>query len=139
MSRLALPGSCSCKNCVASWRQKRISISIRLLVRVNVTEHGRLLTREADLKHHSLLPVFDGADGGELVFEQEEEGARQQAHQAHEHTVVARVRVLVEDTVETLAAQVDITLVHDGGKHHQGKYLRTGGGRKRERGKSEIC
>lgn len=92
-----------------------------------------LLTREADLQHYSLLPVFDGADGGELVVEQEEEGARQQAHQADEHTVVARVRVLVEDTVETLAAQVNITLVHDGGKHHQGKYLRTGAQQEEEK------
>lgn len=114
----------SCNIYVKNWKQNIFQVNIRLLVCVNVTEHGRLLTREADLEHYSLLPVFDGADGGELVVEQEEEGARQQAHQAHEHTVVARVRVLVEDTVETLAAQVNITLVHDGGKHHQGKYLR---------------
>lgn len=88
-----------------------------------MTKHDCLLTREADLKHDSLLPVFDGADGGELVVEQEKEGARQQAHQAHEHTVVARVCITIEDAVETLAAQVDITLVHDGGKDHQRKYL----------------
>lgn len=95
--------------------------------------HDCLLTREADLKHYSLLPVFDRADGGELVVEQEEEGARQQAHQAHEHAVVAGVRVLVEDAVETLAAHVNIALVHDGGKDHQGKYLWTGGARGRGR------
>lgn len=88
-----------------------------------MTAHDHSLTWEADLKHDSLLPVFDRADGGELVVEQEEEGARQQPHQAHEHAVVARVRILVEDTVETLAAHVHVTLIHDGGEDHQGKNL----------------
>lgn len=90
--------------------------------------HGRLLTWEADLKHYSLLPVFDRTDGGELVVKKAKEGARQQAHQAHEHTVVAGVCILVEDTVETLAADVNIALVHNGGKDHQGEYLWPGGG-----------
>lgn len=85
-----------------------------------------LLTREADLKHDSLLPVFDRADGGELEVEQAEEGARQQSHQAHEHAIVAGVCVLVEDTVKTLTANVNIALIHDRGKDHQGKYLQTG-------------
>lgn len=92
---------------------------------MNTTE--TLLTREADLEHYGLLPVLDGADGGELVVQHEEEGAGQQAHQAHEHAVVAGVRVPVEDAVEALAAQVDVALVHDGGKDHQGKYLWTAG------------
>lgn len=87
-------------------------------------QHDCLLTREADLKHDSLLPVFDGADGGELVVQQAEEGARQQAHQAHEHAVVAGICVLVEDAVEPLASDVDVALVHYGGEHHQGEYLR---------------
>jgi len=82
-----------------------------------------LLTRKADIEHYSLLPVLDGADGGELVVQHEEEGAGQQAHQAQEHAIVARVLILVEDAVEALAAQVDVALVHDGGEDHQGKYL----------------
>lgn len=90
--------------------------------------HGRLLTWEADLKHYSLLPVFDRTDGGELVVEQAKEGARQQAHQAHKHAIVAGICILVEDTVEALTADVHIALVHDGGKDHQGEYLWMGGG-----------
>ena len=76
-----------------------------------MTAHDCQLTWEADLKHDSLLPVFDRADGGKLEVDQEEEGTCQQAHQAHEHTVVARVRILVEDTVYTLAAHVHITFI----------------------------
>lgn len=83
----------------------------------------KFLTREADLKHHSLLPVFDGADGGELVVEQKEEGAGQKAHETHEHAVVTGVCILIEDTVEPLAAHVDVALIYDGGEDHQGKYL----------------
>lgn len=82
-----------------------------------------LLTREADLEHHSLLPVFDRADGGELVVQEEEEGAGQEADEAHEHAVVTGIRILVEDAVEPLAAHVDIALVDNGGEDHQRKYL----------------
>lgn len=96
-------------------------VCLCLQTRPPITCH--ILTWEADLKHYSLLPVFNRADGGELVVKQEEEGACQQANQAHEHAVVARVCVLIEDAVESLAAHVDITLVHDGGEDHQGKYL----------------
>lgn len=92
-----------------------------------------LLTWEADLKHYSLLPVFDRTDGGELVVEQAKEGARQQAHQAHKHTIVAGICILVEDTVETLTADVNIALVHNGGKDHQGEYLWMGGGGRGDR------
>lgn len=91
------------------------------------------LTWEADLKHDGLLPVFDRADGGELEVEQAEEGTRQQAHQAHEHAVVAGICILVEDTVETLTAEVNVTLIHNGGKDHQGEYLCTGGARREDR------
>ena len=81
------------------------------------------LTGEAHLQHHRLLSVLDGADLLELVVQEKEEGAGQQAHQAQEHAIVTRICVLVEHTVQTLAAHVHVTLVHDRRKNHQGKHL----------------
>lgn len=76
-----------------------------------------------EVKQHGAPSVRQAAEGREDAVQDEEEGAGQEAGHPHRHTKVARVGVLVEHTQQTLAADVDVTLVDDAAEYHHGEHL----------------
>lgn len=89
-----------------------------------------LFTRHSDISQHSLLAVFDAADLGEVDVQSQEGHAAQEGHGAHEDAVVTGVRVAVEDAVLLhLTGAVDVALVGDAAKDHDGEELQRRGQR----------
>lgn len=82
-----------------------------------------LSTGENEVQQDSAFPVPDAAHGRKVEVQHEEEDAAKETGHAHRDAVVARVRVIVEDAEQTLAADVDVAFVHDAAEHHNGEDL----------------
>lgn len=85
---------------------------------------GRGLTRDSDVRQDGFLAVLHAADLREVDVQGQVEQAGDEGEHAHGHTVAAGVGVAVVDAeLLTLQGGVEVALVHDGAKHHNGEYL----------------
>lgn len=83
------------------------------------------LTRHPYVGQHGLLAVFDAADLREVNVQSQEGHAAQERHGAHEDAIVAGVLVAVEDAEDLdLAGFIDVALVGDAAKNHNGEKLK---------------
>ena len=83
----------------------------------------RIFTREDEVQQDSPSSVLDAADGGEVNVQDQEKDAAEETGHAYGNTKVTGVSVVVEDAEQTLAADVDVALVHDAAEHHHGEDL----------------
>ena len=81
-------------------------------------------TREPQVQQDGPAAVLHAAHGGEVDVQQQETNAAQEGGHAHRDAVVTGVCVVVEHAQQSLAADVDIALVHDAAEHHHGEDLR---------------
>lgn len=91
-----------------------------------VGDIGRKCTREDEVQQDSTSSVPDAAHGGKVNVQDEEKDAAEETGHAHSDTIVAGVGIVVEDTEQTLAADVDVALVHYAAEHHYGENLQGG-------------
>lgn len=90
-------------------------------------------TWQSDISQHRLLAVFDAADLGEVHVQSQEGHAAEEGHGAHEDAVVAGVLVAVEDAVLLyFVGAVDVALVGDAAKDHDGEELQEEGGKRKK-------
>lgn len=80
-------------------------------------------TGENEIQQDGAFAVPDAAHGRKVEVQHEEKHAAKETGHAHRDAVVAGVRVVVEDAEQTLAADVDVALVHDAAEHHNGENL----------------
>lgn len=81
-------------------------------------------TWHADVGQHRLLAIFDAADLGEVDVQSQQGHAAEEGHGAHEDPVVTGILVAVEDAVLLhLVGAVDVALVGDAAKDHDGEQL----------------
>lgn len=81
-------------------------------------------TREDEVQQDSTSSVPDAADRGKVNIQDQETDAAEETGHADGNSVVTGVGVVVEDAQQTLAADVDVTLVHNAAEHHDGENLR---------------
>lgn len=82
-----------------------------------------LCTRKDEIQQDRALPVPDAADVGKVRVQDEEKDAAQETGHAHGDAEVTGICVVVEDAEQTLAANVDVALVHNAAEHHDGENL----------------
>lgn len=82
-----------------------------------------ICTRENEVQQDSTSSVLDAADRGEVNVQDHEKDAAKETGHAHGNTIVTGIGIVVEDTEQTLAADVDVALVHDAAEHHHGENL----------------
>ena len=85
---------------------------------------GSTHTGEDQVQQDSTSSVPDAADAGKVNVQDQETDAAEETGHADGDAVVAGVGVVVEDAEQTLAADVDVALVHDAAEHHHGENLR---------------
>lgn len=82
-----------------------------------------ICTGEDEVQQDSTSSVPDAADGGKVNVQDHEKDAAEETGHAQSNAVVTGVSVVVEDAEQTLAADVDVALVHDAAEHHHGENL----------------
>lgn len=80
-------------------------------------------TREDEVYQDSASSVPNTADGGKVGIQDQETDAAKETGHSNSNAVVTGVSVVVEDAEQTLAANVDVALVHDAAEHHYGENL----------------
>lgn len=82
-----------------------------------------ICTREDEVQQDSASSVPHTAHGGKVNIQDEEKDAAEETGHTHSNTVVTGISIVVEDAEQTLAADVDVALVHDAAEHHHGENL----------------
>lgn len=82
-------------------------------------------TWEDQVQQDSASSVPDVADGREVSIQDQETDAAQETGHTDGDAVVTGVSVVVEDTEQTLAANVDVAFIDDAAEHHDGENLQT--------------
>lgn len=86
--------------------------------------HPSGLTRDTDVGQHSLLAILDTADLWEVHVQRQVEQAGEEGQHAHGHAVAAGTGVPVVDAELLLLRRVvEVALIHDGAKDHNGENL----------------
>ncbi len=82
-----------------------------------------ICTREDEIQQDSTSSILDTADGGKVNVQDQEKDAAKETGHTNSNAKVTGIGVVVEDTEQTLAANVDVAFVDDAAKHHHGENL----------------
>lgn len=77
--------------------------------------------RENEVQQDGASSVLDIADGGKINVQDQEKDATKETGHTHSDTIVTGISVVVEDAEQTLAADVDVALIHDAAENHHGE------------------
>lgn len=80
-------------------------------------------TREDKIQQHCTFSVPDVAHGRKVKVQDQKKDAAKETGHTHSDSVVTGISIVVEDTEQALAADVDVALVHNAAEHHYGENL----------------
>lgn len=96
---------------------------ITLIISPSYSICKSVYTRENEVQQNGASSVLDIADGGKINVQDQEKDATKETGHTHSDTIVTGISVVVEDAEQTLAADVDVALIHDAAENHHGENL----------------